>query len=119
MSGTTRRYRATDKTKTAKPKPKVSKRAALIAKVEKSGKVKLRTDWSALRKKKKPGVVKEEKKTKTRVIAKEKDSVKRRKKFVFTAKEKKMIEEHRKYEQQDQKEWWKSMRDQVRAGRPG
>ncbi len=91
MSGTTRRYRATDKTKTAKPKPKVSKRAALIAKVEKSG-VKLRTDWSALRKKKKPVVVKEEKKTKTRVIAKEKDSVKRRKKFVFTAKEKQMIE---------------------------
>ena len=49
--GTTRRYRATDKTKTAKPKKKVSKRAALIKKVEKKG-IKLRTDWSALHKKK-------------------------------------------------------------------
>jgi len=34
--------------RTAKPKKKVSKRAALIKKVEKEGKVKLRTDWSAL-----------------------------------------------------------------------
>ena len=46
--GTTRRYRKTDKSKTAKPKKKLSKRAALIKKVEKEGKVKLRTDWSAL-----------------------------------------------------------------------
>ena len=49
---TTRRYRATDKSKTAKSKKKVSKRAALIKKVEKAGKVKLRTDWLALYKKK-------------------------------------------------------------------
>ena len=40
--GTTRRYRATDKTKTAKPKKKVSRREALIKRVEKltGGKVK-------------------------------------------------------------------------------
>jgi len=42
----TRRSRKQPQT-TAKPKKKISKRAALIKKVEKSG-VKLRTDWSAL-----------------------------------------------------------------------
>ena len=40
--GTTRRYRKTDKSKTAKPKKKVSRREALIKRIEKltGGKVK-------------------------------------------------------------------------------
>ena len=79
MSGTTRRYRKTDKTKTAKPKPKVSKRAALIAKVEKSGKVKLRTDWSALivKKKKKEGL-KDRWKTQTKESRRRADAIRRK-----------------------------------------
>lgn len=92
--GTTRRYRKTDKSKTAKPKKKLSKRAALIKKVEKEGKVKLRTDWSALHRKVKPirarpGNLHD----KAYPPEKEKPTKKKpAKQFSFTAKEKKMIE---------------------------
>lgn len=86
--GTTRRYRATDKTKTAKPKKKLSKRAALIKKVEKEGKVKLRTDWSALHRKVKP-IRARPGNLHDKAYPPEKPA----KQLSFTAREKKMIEQ--------------------------
>jgi hypothetical protein len=90
--GTTRRYRATDKTKTEKPKKKISKRAALIKKVEKEGKVELRTDWSALHRKKKPIRARPGNVHDKAYPPKIKKSDKATKRVRFTAQEKKLIE---------------------------